>query len=435
MRLFLIIVILFFIIAFIIIPLIFLIFGIQSSPLVKPGKKLDFDDVARVKQLIKDNDPRKLQPGDIKNVIVTERDLNLVLDYALSQAPGEKSFFAQADLRQDLAEFHFSYTLPKNPFGSYLNISTILFPTAGQITIRQLKIGSLKIPGWLVDPTAKLGHHFLMRFDQYRNLIEAFYGIQSIRVFDGSVSIAYQWQPDVMKKLQAHGRDFLLPADEKERIMAYNKQLVHIAKQYHGKQISLTRFFQPLFQLAEQRTMKMGNAESENRALILTLAAYIVGANIGKFIGDDKSIPRSQFGRARLTLVERTDLAKHFLVSAAITVSGGTGLANLAGIFKEMDDSRGGSGFSFADLAADRAGVRFAEIAIASSNQAKFVQQQMGTIVMESDIMPNIDHLPEGIQELEFKQKYQDLDSATYRRIEEEIERRIDLCRIYTIER
>ncbi|HEX9973596.1 MAG TPA: hypothetical protein VGD14_16105 [bacterium] len=410
-----------------------MIFGIQSAPLVTPGKKLDFDDVARVKQFMKENDPRKLRRGDIKNVTITERDLNLFLDYALAQAPAEKDLFVQAQLRQDLANFSFSYSLPENPFGTYLNISAILFPSADQIKIRQLKIGGLKIPGWLVNPTVKLGHHILKQFNLYRNFAEAYHAIQSIRIFEGSVTIVYQWQPDVIKNLQAQGRDFLLSSDEKERLIVYNNQLAVVTQTLNGRQVSLNQCLQPLFRFAEQRTLTKGDAEAENRALILTLAAYSVGRNVGKFIGDEKSKPQPQFGRVRITLAGRTDLSKHFLVSAAITVSGGTGLANLAGIFKEMDDSRGGSGFSFSDLAADRAGVKFAEAAIASSSQAKLVQQQMGNIAMESDFMPNIENLPEGIQELEFKQTYQDLDSATYRMIEAEIERRINLCRIYSV--
>jgi hypothetical protein len=278
-----------------------------------------------------------------------------------------------------------------------------------------------------------LGHHILKQFDLYRNFAEAYHAIQSIRIFEGSVTIVYQWQPDVIKNLQAQGRDFLLSSDEKERLIVYNNQLAVVTQTLNGKQVSLIQCLQPLFRFAEQRTLTKGDAEAENRALILTLAAYSVGRNVGKFIGNQKSTPQPKFGRVRITLAGRTDLSKHFLVSAAITVSGGTGLANLAGIFKEMDDSRGGSGFSFADLAADRAGVRFAETAIASSSQAKLVQQQMGNIAMESDFMPNIENLPEGIQELEFKRNYQDLDSASYRMIEAEIERRINLCRIYSV--
>ena len=132
-----------------------------------------------------------------------------------------------------------------------------------------------------------------------------------------------------------------------------------------------------------------------------------------------------------LTLIKRHDLAQHFLVSAAIAVSAGSGLANLVGLFKEMDDSRGGSGFSFADLIADRAGVKLGEIAIASSNQAILLQRQMQKPVHEFDFMPRVDQLPEGIMELEFKRKYRDLDSATYRIVNTEIEHRIAACLIY----
>ena len=47
-------------------------------------------------------------------------------------------------------------------------------------------------------------------------------------------------------------------------------------------------------------------------------------------------------------------------MSAALTVAAGPQAAESAGILKEMLDSRGGSGFSFADLSADFAGIAFA---------------------------------------------------------------------------
>jgi len=71
----------------------------------------------------------------------------------------------------------------------------------------------------------------------------------------------------------------------------------------------------------------------------------------------------------------------------------------LLGVFKEIDDSRSGSGFSFADLAADHAGVKLAEIAVGSSRQAKILQQRMSTVIRETEYMPRVDHLPEGIME------------------------------------
>ena len=127
--------------------------------------------------------------------------------------------------------------------------------------------------------------------------------------------------------------------------------------------------------------------------------------------------------RPHLVLRGRNDLVMHFIISAAITAAGGSGLADSIGVFKEVDDSRGGSGFSFPDLLADRAGVSFAEAAL--GEKAEALQEYMSTRVSEEGYMPGFNHLPEGLMELEFKARYEDLDSATYALVDEEIERRI----------
>ena len=96
-----------------------------------------------------------------------------------------------------------------------------------------------------------------------------------------------------------------------------------------------------------------------------------------------------------------------------------------------LDDSRGGSGFSFADLLADRAGIRLAEMATGTDRQARLLQQRMSGPLSESDFMPAIDDLPEGIMELEFKHRYRDPDSENYRMVEAEIEQRLSRCPMY----
>jgi hypothetical protein len=98
-------------------------------------------------------------------------------------------------------------------------------------------------------------------------------------------------------------------------------------------------------------------------------------------------------------------------------------------VFKEVDDSRGGSGFSFADLLADRAGVSLAEVALGA--KAAELQQYISNRAQEADYMPGYTDLPEGLMELEFKSRYEDLDSAAYALVNREIERRLDSCSIY----
>ncbi|ASV76934.1 hypothetical protein THTE_4333 [Thermogutta terrifontis] len=61
------------------------------------------------------------------------------------------------------------------------------------------------------------------------------------------------------------------------------------------------------------------------------------------------------------TIEGRHDWAQHFGVSAALTDLLGAGPARSLGLAKEWRDAQGDSGFSFTDLAADYAGVVFAE--------------------------------------------------------------------------
>ena len=416
---------------FIIVPLMILILGIQSKPSVMPGKKLTFQDVERVKQLLSENDPRRLKAGEIKSVSVTERDLNLFLDYTFSHAPQPHQVYAHIDLSKNAAHGRFSLMLPKNPFGNYLNIASIVYPTSRNIAIGKLKIGALTFPGWLLNPVARLGHRFLQRYEQYQDFIEVVQSIQDITIAENSMQLTYQWKPDAIKQLSSRGRSFLLTEDEKKRLRAYHECLVVISHQVTSGDASLTEFIVPMFQFARKRSDSGQNPSDENRALLLTLSAYSVGRNLTRVLGEQQKNMSQQPRSVSLTLLGRNDLAKHFLVSAALTVSGGSGFANLLGIFKEMDDAQGGSGFSFADLAADQAGVKLAGIAMSSSQQARLLQQRMSGVTKETEYMPRVDHLPEGIMELEFKRIYRDLDSKTYQMAEKEIERRIAACRVY----
>ncbi|MDB4304278.1 hypothetical protein N9934_05770, partial [Desulfosarcina sp.] len=163
-------------------------------------------------------------------------------------------------------------------------------------------------------------------------------------------------------------------------------------------------------------------------AMLLTLAMYVLGIDVGRYV--DAPVESRQL-RMFLTLLGRHDLAQHFTVSAALTVSAGGGLANAVGLFKELDDSRDGTGFSFDDLLADRAGVRLAELATGNEKQARLLQQRMSSELSEPDFMPPIDNLPPAIMELEFKREYRDLDSNKYRMVDDEIEKRILHCRAY----
>ena len=434
------------------IPIALVTFGLESNPLVLPEKKLTIQDVKRIKQMARENDPRKLQTEENKRLSITERDLNLLIYYALSHTPYSEKLNARINLYPKSANAFLTYRLPDNPFGAYLNVTAGLTESSNKIGIEKIKIGALTFPGWLLKPILKYGHKYLQQHEEYRTIIDGFNTIKAIHLDEKKVLLVYQWQPNVVKQLKERGRNLMVPNEERKRLLAYNEQLMKISRTIDGHRSSLIRFLQPLFQMAKERTIAGSDPVAENRAVILTLTIYSIGMDMNRFVrrpprvmnltivepgGHEKTVspkeikkvPRSQ--RVKFTLMQRNDLALHFLVSAAITVSAGGGMSDLLGLFKEMDDSRGGSGFSFADLTADRAGVKMAEVAMGPSFRANLLQQQMSEALKESDFMPRVDNLPEGIMELEFKTRYQDLDSESYRMIDDEIERRISACQIY----
>jgi len=105
-------------------------------------------------------------------------------------------------------------------------------------------------------------------------------------------------------------------------------------------------------------------------------------------------------------------------------------LADAVGLYKEIDDSRGGSGFSFNDIAADRAGVRFGESAAKSATAHK-LQTRVTDGINESDFMPATADLLEFMPEAEFKRRFGGIEGSEYKKMMAEIERRIAALPLY----
>ena len=98
-----------------------------------------------------------------------------------------------------------------------------------------------------------------------------------------------------------------------------------------------------------------------------------------------------------------------------------------------MNDANGGSGFSFIDLAADKAGTHFGEIATSSPENALKIQKAMSEIKDYTDFMPDPRDLPEHMDKAEFNQRYQSVDSTAYKELSKQIDVRISSTPIYQI--
>ena len=152
----------------------------------------------------------------------------------------------------------------------------------------------------------------------------------------------------------------------------------------------------------------------------------IAGKNLAQLLPQARSWPRPR--RLTLTLLGREDSAQHFGISAALAIWAGEPAAKAIGMYKEIDDSRGGSGFSFADLAADRAGTRFGELLVESS--AHLHAALRGTL-SDADLLASPAGLPESLSEADFRRRFGDGDNLAYRELASEIERRLTALPLY----
>jgi hypothetical protein len=173
-------------------------------------------------------------------------------------------------------------------------------------------------------------------------------------------------------------------------------------------------------------------ALQHNRAAILALGIAVGHERLASFAGlDAKSelVRQAISLRRETTLRGRDDWARHYTLSAALAVLENPLFSDASGLLKEqLDALTGGSGFSFADLAADRAGVRFAAAATRSETEALAMQARLRSGYVVEDFFPPVADLPEHLTVERFRQEFGGVGSQRYRKTVGEIESRMDLC-------
>lgn len=121
------------------------------------------------------------------------------------------------------------------------------------------------------------------------------------------------------------------------------------------------------------------------------------------------------------TLLGRRDLAQHFFVSAHLAAIGGTEIAAASGLAKEISDAGGGSGFSFADMAANRAGILFA----GGVMNKRFSLRTVADEFTVPAYMPTVDDLPEGLTAAQLLSQFGPQTDDRFRRQLQQIDQRL----------
>jgi len=191
---------------------------------------------------------------------------------------------------------------------------------------------------------------------------------------------------------------------------------------------SLTALIKTTMGLAFLRSTG-GAAPEENRAAFVAIMFYLNRWPLDAVVPEARSWPR--IPQRAFALRGRTDLAQHFISSAAIAAAAGVPLAQWAGVYKELNDARGGSGFSFSDLAADRVGTTFGTLATRDQDSARRLQATVGAGLSEDDIMPLVYDLVDNLGESEFTRRFGGVGGPKYNEVVADIDARIAALPLY----
>lgn len=290
----------------------------------------------------------------------------------------------------------------------WLNLSGLLSQQRGVPRLERLRLGDLPLPAWLGQ----------MLLERALARTQRVVTVHQVELSSDRMLVRLGRGPDSLASLGAD----LLGEDERARLLARQARLADlVARTPADRPVSIAVLISGLI---GDQTQGDADAIIANRDALVVLAAYVGGRKLDAAPGVDASVVRPPWRRLRLR--RRGDLAQHYLGSAALAARGGRVVANMAGLTKELNDADGGSGFSFIDMAANRAGVRLAALATGSAAGADYLRRRARAGLAEDDLMPRVADLPEGLQRADFERLYRDTDSYAYRALVAEIDRRIE---------
>ena len=384
--------------------------AVDTKPLVERSETVSTDAIDQARKLLLANDPRRLRDGEERSALIPATLLDEGVNYVATQLLHGRGALS---LQEKSAEIRLSLPLPGTP--GYLNLRVTVPEAAGEPRIAALSVGDVPIPAVFAEQTLDLALTSLGYGQQWRMARAA---VREL-AFDparGMVDVRYAWDPALLDSARAAALD---PADVDRIREAQAAFATLLEGKQRGDRVTLAEVLAPLMS-------GNGQGREQRRAALLVLASSLAGGNLAAIVPEAASWPRPP--RVAITLRGRHDSAQHFVVSAALAAWAGEPVATAIGLYKELEDARRGSGFSFADLTADRAGTRFGELVAA--NAARLDEVLAGT-PGDADLLPPLDGLPEFLPEAEFRRRYGGPGEPAYEKVADEIERRLAALALY----
>jgi hypothetical protein len=397
-----------------------ILLALQSSPHINTVHQIDANFAAENKKILQrivQTIKSKKQPVILS---VTQHEIDGLCALGHRAIP---QLISNIILIEGQAFFRFSLELPLPKAIRFLNVDITLNASQTGLDLHTAYIGNIPIPGnWLISIAGLVSNTYIKK--EFGTSLSKI--VSNIDISPSRLQINIQMSKNLNNEHKGAKeslfalRDQLALFGDVDEIRFYHQSLLNFIATNENEK-SLTAYIAHVFSVAKKRSaISRAQPALENKAALTALVLYFGTDKFELFIGDvsdyssKQALQRLQL-QMSVTLRNRVDIQKHFIYSIALQLFGSTNTSDAIGELKEfLDSNLGGSGFSFADLMADRAGTRLAMISTQSNKSALLVQASLAQTNSDSAIIPTLAKLPEGITHQEFRKHYQGIQSKNY---------------------
>lgn len=403
-------------------------FSVEAQPLDVSASPITSAEKRRIYYRVLGANPRAIRQGRTKTLHLTGRDLDVLASWAHTISGA--SLRAAASLGPGTVKV--SGSLPLGGNGRrFLNAVLEVRPAVenGRLTLelQSVRLGRVRVPRPVLAVLSPLVAIAIRNDERLQPFIAA---TRVLDVEPTGVSITYgrvDAPPGYVGDMLGQG---LTGEIDPEAVRAHARHLIQESGRIPPGEPAVGEALRAAFAFAQRRS-SAGSAVPENKASLLALGVLLGHWRLQTLVG---RVVEPQEWRAvgpalrNPRMRGRNDWTRHFFVSAALTVLSAESMSDAAGLFKEELDADGGSGFSFADLLADRAGTCFALAATRDEAAARAMQQRVAAGLRVEDLLPPGGDLPEGLTDAELDRDYGGVGGAAYRGLADRIESRLPWC-------
>lgn len=326
-----------------------------------------------------------------------------------------------------------SAQVPGLPQLGWINAEAHAAPSTDGLNVRSIRLGAMNLPpDWTV--AALVGLMDLASADDVGSALVS--GIVGLQTTDGRAELMLAGGPgdgpSLLDKLGGAIRGIAGLGDTD----AASRHYAAMSRAADEGALPSSGSALPWVRLAVSRVAAANHgseaeARADMRAALIALGAHCGDRSIVETVVGALAAPVSGSACAATTLGGRRDLRQHFTLSAALAAAGGDGFSFGLGEIKELLDAgeRGGSGYSFDDLAFDRAGMRFAARVLGAAPDT------LGALAARLDgeaaVVPAVDDLPARLSEARFVADFGVVDSPAYRDMLSVIDARLDALAVH----